>query len=147
MKSFKLLTVLFLGTMFFGGCANLRIANEAASVPDGHMRVSIINDTDVVMCQNTVWLNHNVPGIRGPAPVCGGEILPGKDQTFDRNVSSWHFEGKRIYGTKWYICRPSVYGEELKRLEEKYRSIVMSEIPEDTAILKIYHKHYEVIPR
>jgi len=147
MKLFKLLTVLFLASMFFGGCAGMQLKKEVASVPDGHMRVSIINNTDVVMCHNTAWLNHNVPDIRGPGPVCGGEIQPGGDHTFDRNISSWHFEGTRIYGTSWYMCRPHSYGDEREELEEKYRSRVISEIPENTAIIKIYHKHYKAIPR
>jgi len=98
MKLFKLLTVLFLASMFFGGCAGMQLKKEVASVPDGHMRVSIINNTDVVMCHNTAWLNHN-------------------------------------------------YGDEREELEEKYRSRVISEIPEGTAIIKIYHKHYKAIPR
>ena len=147
MKLFKLLTVLFLTGFILGGCAGTQLKKEADSVPVGHMRVSIINDTDVVMCQNTVWLNHNVPDIYGPSPVCGGEIQPGGNQTFNRDIGSWNYEGMRVYGTHWYLCRFPAYGEELKEMKKKYESRVISEIPEGTAIIKIYHDRYEAIPR
>jgi hypothetical protein len=146
MKLFKLLTVLFLASIFFGGCAGMQLKKEVASVPTGHMRVSIINDTDIIMCYSTYWLNHNVPGVLGPVPVCGGEIQPGKDHTFDRNISSWHFKGIRYYKTCWYPCRCG-YGDEAKKLEKKYSKTIISKVPEGTAIVKIYHDHYEVTPR
>lgn len=146
MKLLKFLTVLFLASIFLVSCAGMQLKKEAASVPNGHMRVSVINDTDIVMCHNTYWLNHNVPGILGPVPVCGGEIQPGGDHTFDRDTSSWHFKGARIYRTRWYPCKCG-YGDEAKELEKKYKSVVVSEIPEGTAIVKIYHDHYEVMPR
>lgn len=146
MKLFKLLTVLFLAGVMFNACADMQLNREAASVPAGYMKISIINDMDIVMCHNTYWLNHNIPDVFGPALVCGGEIQPGEDQTFDRNISSWHFEGTRYYKTNWYPCRCG-YGDEAKELEKKYKSVVVSEIPEDTAVVKIYHDHYEAIQR
>jgi len=140
MKLFKFfIALLFVGTVF-GSCGSMQLKEEAASVPAGHMRVSVINDRDVVMCHNTVWLNHNIPGIYGPLGVCGAEIQPGQSQTFDRNISSWHFEGTRIYRTNWYKCSPC-------QSDKRYDSRVVSEIPENTAIIKIYHDHYEAIPR
>ena len=147
MKLFKILTILFLTGFILGGCAGMQLKKEIDSVPADHIRISIINDTDVVMCQNTVWLNHNVPGVYGPLPVCGGELQPGANQTFDRNVGSWDYEGMRTYGTHWSLCRCPVYGEELKEMEKRYDSRVISLIPEGTAIIKIYHDHYEAIPR
>jgi hypothetical protein len=147
MKLLKLLTVLFLASILFAGCAGMQLEKEVASVPADHMRVSIINDTDIVMCHTTYWLNHNIPDLYGPSMVCGGEIEPGGDHTFDRNVSSWHFEGTRIYRTNWYPCRYGVYGDEAKRLKKKYSNRVVVEIPEGTAIIKIYHDRYEVILR
>ena len=145
MKLLKSLAVLFVVIML-AGCAGIQLKKEAASVPAGHMRVSMINDTDVIMCHNTYWLNHNVPGLYGPAPVCGGEIQPGGDHTFDRNISSWGYKGMLIYSTSWYPCRCG-YGDEADVLKKKYNGVVVSEIPEDTAIVRIYHDHYEVIPR
>jgi len=140
MKLFKFLTVLFLAGVMFSGCAGMQLKKEAALVPAGHMRITLINDIDVLMCYNTVWLNHNVPGILGPTLVCGGEIQPGVSYSFDRNIASWHFKGPRVYNTSWYQCRAY-------QSDKKYNSEVVFEIPEDTAIIKIYTKHYEIIPR
>lgn len=137
-KTLFWLLAVVLVPIVLGGCAGIQLKSEVTSVPDGHLRISIINDTDVVLCHSTNWLNHNVPGIRGLAPVCGGEIQPNKDQTFDRDISSWDFTGLRVYITDWRSCRPG---------NVKYRSKVISEIPEGTAIIKIYHKHSEAIPR
>jgi len=139
--SFRLLAVLFLASIVLGGCAGMQLRDEAASVPAGYLRVIVTNDTDIFMYHNTRWLNHNIPKVRGPATVCVAELQPGKNQTFDRNMSSWNFTGTRIYTTYWYPCRD--YNNELK----KYESRVVSEIPEGTAIIKIYHKHFEVVPR
>jgi len=145
MKLFKLLPILFLISITFGGCASLRLQKEAATVPDGHLRVSIINDTDVLMYHHTSWVNHNVPDIKGPAPMCGGEIRPGKDHTFDQRISSWSFKGDRIFRTKWSLLR--YRGPDKAKKYEKYKNELTYRIPVGTAIIKVYHKHYKAIPR
>ena len=133
--------------MFFGGCANLRIANETASVPDGHMRVQVINDTDITMCYNVRWINHNLPNVFGPTPVCGGGLEPGDDHSFDRDIESWKFVGTRFWEISWHACKIKVYDEDREEIQKRYRSYYGMEIPEDTAIIKMYHKHYEPVPR
>ena len=131
--SLKLLVALLLALF----CVGLGYAETP--VPEGHLRITITNDTDILMFQHTYWLNHGDPGI-GPRTVCGGEIRPGESSTFDRNMLSWGFTGTSIYFTEWSACRD--YHNEL----EKYKSKVISKIPEGTSIVKIYHKHFELVP-
>jgi len=138
-----LIGFLTLGLVAIVGSETL-LEKEAALVPEGFMRIRIINNTDRMMCHNTYWLNHNIPGIIGDAPVCGGEIQSGENHTFDRNISSGNFQGTRVYGTRWFPCGPSRNDEEEYN---KYSNDVISEIPEGTVIIEIYFDHFRVIPR
>lgn len=132
---FGLLTISLL-TLF---CIGLGYAETP--VPEGHLRITIINDTDILMFHCTYWLNHNIPGHYGPDMKCCAELEPGADQTFDMEISEENFVGTRLYGTVWSACKD--YRNEL----EEYKSKVISTIPKDTAIVKIYHKHFETIPK
>jgi uncharacterized protein YegJ (DUF2314 family) len=144
----KILVGLLIGFLTLGFVAivgaETQLEKEAALVPEGFMRIRIINDTDKLMCHNTYWLNHNIPGILGDAPVCGGEIQPGKNHTFDKNISDWNFQGTRIYGTRWTLCR---FYNNKEEEYKKYSNDVISEIPEGTAIIEIYFDHFRAIPR
>lgn len=139
MKSFAIKTstifsIILLSVLF---CIGLGYAESP--VPGGHLRIIIINDTDILMFQQTYWSNHGDPEVIGPKTVCGGEIQPGKSTTFDRNIASWNFTGTRVYVTDWSACR------DYHNKFEEYKSRVISKIPEGTAIVKIYHDYFKIV--
>ena len=123
-------------------CSGTKL-NLKTPVPEGFMRVSIINKTDRLLCQNTYWLNHNIPSVLGPSVVCGGEVKPGETWTFDRNISSWNFQGTRVWLTEWSLCSSNYSKDE----KTKWRKSIAYEIPEGTAIVEIHYNHHKIIPR
>lgn len=129
-----ILLIVILSVLF---CIGLGYAEPP--VPEGHLRITITNDTDILMFHHTYWVNHNNPDLLGPDTVCGGEIQPGESSTFDRNMLSWDFTGTSIYLTEWSACRD--YRHEFG----EYKSRVVSKIPMGTAVVKIYHKHFEIV--
>ena len=130
MKLFKILVISFVMLL----CVGQAVAEE-----EKPFTVSIINDTDVLMCQTTYWMNHDIPNCRGPFAICGSELKPGADHTFDFGIAA---SKARVFVTRWTICR-SYDKDECK----KYRNDLVSKIPTDTSMVKIYHKHSEMIAK
>ena len=127
MKLLKVLVVLFV----------MLACISTASAED--FTISIINDTDVLMCQVTYWMNHDIPECRGPFAICGSELKPGQDHTFNFGMVA---SKDRIFITRWSICRSQ---DEEQR--EKYANDMVSKIPTDKTSVKIYHKHFKVTPK
>jgi hypothetical protein len=137
MKSFAIKTSCKLSAALFLVlfCVGLGYAETKESKEP--FTISVINNTDIVMVQATYWINHGFTDYRGPYNICVAELQPGADQTFNFGIAA---SGTRVFVTTWVAC-----GDHYNKLEE-YRSRVVSEVPEGTSIVKIYHKHFELVP-
>ena len=136
MRSFttKLSLTLLIVTLSALFCIGLGYAET-----DKPFTISVINNTGVKMIQATYWLNHELPNCRGPYNICVAELKPGEDQTFNFGIAS---SKDRVFVTRWSVCHAHMYSEEELN---KYKSYITSKIPTGTAIVKIYHKRFEIV--
>ena len=121
-------------------CNGMSSKEEASLIPEGTIRVKIINDTCRKLCQTTDWLNHNIPSLLGPTAVFGGELQPGEVHTFDRNADSWDFHNTSIWRNKWRVCE--FYVSEVEK--KKWASETIIVIPEGTSIVEIRYGSWAV---
>jgi hypothetical protein len=99
--------------------------------------ISVINDTDRIMCHNLFWLNHPFDH-SGAAAVAGAELDPGEDHSWN-----WGKVGEKeiIFVIEWFPAR--IYSD--NKDYRKYTNAYLINIPPNASGVKIFFNHFNYV--